>query len=332
MTPLIKSSWNCLLMMFLLLTGKRSNAHHQKDLNALKLMVILFCIFSITCFASDSPSRNRTANSNAEPLIQDSFNSPENWRRPVTPFQIADHTWYIGSEGLSAVLIKTKKGAILIDGGLPGATKMLLTHMAQLGVSSHDLKWILLSHAHFDHAGPLAEIHRVTGAQLATNAETATLLERGGKGDIHFGDLYPFPPAKTDRFLMDGETIELGGVVLTAHFTPAHTPGTISWTWTDQRENQPIRIAYLDSLTAPGYKLKDNPRYPHIVEDFRHGFDVMQSISCDLVLTPHPEGSGWTPGKLGSFLNSPMTCAAYTDHIRERLNKQLQEQKAPGSD
>ena len=144
---------------------------------------------------------------------------------------------------MSAVLIKTDKGAILIDGGLPGAANMLLAHMKQLGVSHDDLKWIVLSHAHFDHAGPIAEIQSVTNAQVATNAESATLLARGGKGDIHFDDKYPFPPVKTDRFLMDGETIDLGGIKLMAHFTPAHTPGSISWTWVDQRDGKPIQIA-----------------------------------------------------------------------------------------
>lgn len=285
--------------------------------NLSKLFLILVCVFTI--------NRHAIADANTtNPLIQDSFNSPEAWRRPVAPFQIADQTWYIGTEGLSAVLIKTKAGAILLDGGLPHTADRLLMNMRQLGVTPGDLKWILLGHAHFDHAGPLAEIRRITGARVATNAESATLLARGGKGDIHFGDDYPFPPVQTDRFLMDGEIVELGGMKLTAHFTPAHTPGTISWTWTDQRDGKPIRIAYLDSLTAPDYKLNDNPRYPHIIEDFRHGFDVISSLTCDLVLTPHPDGSGWTPADISSPLHRPMTCADYTARIRQRFDKQLQ--------
>ena len=72
---------------------------------------------------------------------------------------------------------------------------------------------------------------------------------------------------------------------------------------------------------SPSYKLKNNPRYPYIIEDFRQGFSVISSLDCDLVLTPHPEGSGWTPANFASSQNPPMTCANYTEHIRERVDK-----------
>ena len=92
-----------------------------------------------------------------------------------------------------------------------------------------------------------------------------------------------FPPVTADRLVQDGETIELGGVAFTAHFTPAHTPGSLSWTWTDTREGRPVSIAYADSLSAPDYRLLDNPRYPRIVEDYRRGFDRVRALPCDIV-------------------------------------------------
>jgi metallo-beta-lactamase class B len=259
----------------------------------------------------------------AETLLKNTHHSPDNWRRPVKPFKIADHTWYIGTEGLSAILIKNNSEAILIDGGIPGSAKMLINNMKTVGVSPKDLKWVVFTHAHYDHAGPLAEVKRLTGAKIASSTESAALAERGGKDDIHFAGKYPFEAFKTDRYLKDGEAIELGEISLKAHFTPGHTPGSLSWTWTDQRESKSIQIAYVDSLSAPGYKLTNNPRYPDIVKDFRKGIATVRSLPCDLLITPHPEASGWTPINTATPLEKPMTCKAFADKVEMKIDEQI---------
>jgi len=264
----------------------------------------------------------------AEPLLPPAqgYESREDWRRPIAPFAIADRTSYIGTEGLSAVLIRTDAGAVLIDGGLPQAADMLLAHMRTLGVAPSDLKLILHSHAHIDHAGPIAAIKRATGAQLVTNAESAVLLERGGFDDLNFGDDMLFPPAHADRIVMDGEVVELGGVAFTVHFTPGHTPGSMSWTWTDTKAGKPVRIAYVDSLSAPGYKLVGNPRQPRIVDDYRRAFAEVRTLPCDLLLTPHPDASGWKFGE--SVTPSTLSCRAYADRAEAAFDKTLKEQQA----
>ena len=264
----------------------------------------------------------------AEPLLPKAraYESPDAWRRPIAPFALGDRSWYIGTEGLSAVLVKTDAGAVLIDGGLPETADMLLAHMRDLGVAPSDLKLILHSHAHIDHAGPIAAIRRATGARVATNAESAALLERGGFDDLHFGDGMLFPPVHADRIVMDGEVIELGGVAFTAHFTPGHTPGSLSWTWTDAKAGKPLRIAYVDSLSAPGYKLVGNPRQPRIVDDYRRAFAEVRTLPCDLLLTPHPDASGWKLGE--STTPTTLTCRAYADRAQAAFDRTLKEQQA----
>jgi metallo-beta-lactamase class B len=56
----------------------------------------------------------------ADPVLPQSsrYETDDAWRQPIAPFQLADHTWYIGTQGLSALLIRTPEGALLIDGGL----------------------------------------------------------------------------------------------------------------------------------------------------------------------------------------------------------------------
>jgi len=265
----------------------------------------------------------------AEPVLPQlkAYEAEDGWRQPVQPFALADDSWYVGTAGLTAVLVKTPQGAVLIDGGLPQAADMLLQHMKELGVQPGDLKLILNTHAHIDHAGPLAQLKRDTGARVATTAETAVLLARGDSDDLQFGEGYTFPPVGVDRILMDGEVVELGGVRFTAHLTPGHTPGSTSWTWDDRRDGKTVHIAYVDSLGAPGYQLLDNPRYPRIVDDYRRSFATVRALPCDLLLTPHPGGSGWTPEVTAAPHPEPMSCREYADKAERALDAQIAEER-----
>jgi len=257
----------------------------------------------------------------AEPVLPqaEAYTTPDSWRQPVAPVRIADHTWHIGTAGLTALLVVTDDGAILIDGGVPQAADMLLANMQQLGVAPDDLKLMLLTQAHGDHVGPFAAIERATGARVLASAESAWLLAHGGSNDIHFGDGILYPPVQADRIVRDGEVLELGGMRLTAHYMPGHTPGSTAWTWTDTRDGQPVRIAYVDSLTAPGYQLHDNPRYPRLVEDFQHSFDVVRTLPCDVLLTPHPQPSGWDFADAANPHPHPKSCRAYADAAEKAL-------------
>jgi metallo-beta-lactamase class B len=261
----------------------------------------------------------------AEPVLPqgNAYRTPDAWRQPVAPVRIADHTWQIGTAGLTALLVKTDDGALLIDGGLPQAADMLLAHMRALGVAPDDLKFILSSHAHGDHAGPVAAIKRATGAQVLNNAESAVLMAHGGSNDIHFGDDILYPPVQTDRLLHDGEIVVLGNRRLTAHFIPGHTPGSIAWTWKDTRDGKKLHIAYVDSLTAPGYTLVDNPRYPRIVDDFRRSFATVRALPCDLLVTPHADASGWNFADSAKPNPKPMSCKAYADAAEGKLRTQV---------
>jgi len=265
----------------------------------------------------------------AEPVLPqlEAYEVKESWRQPVAPFRIADHSWYVGTAGLSAVLVKTDAGAVLIDGGMPQAADMLLSRMKTLGVAPGELRYLLHSHAHADHAGPLAALKRATGAQVLSSAESAWLLARGGSDDIHFGDSILFPPVQADRLLHDGETVAIGDMSLTVHFTPGHTPGSMSWTWTDTRDGKPVRIAYADSLSAPGYVLLDNPRLPQLVDDYRRAFDIVRGLPCDVLLTPHPDGSGWAPGNAAMPHATPTTCSSYADKAEQVFDAQLKKQR-----
>ena len=282
-----------------------------------------FRLLSVACalliFAAAAPA--------AEPVLPPSqaYQTPDGWRQPVAPFRIAEHTWYIGTAGLSALLVKTPEGAVLIDGGLPQAADMLLARMRELGVAPDDLKLILHSHAHGDHAGPLAAVQRATGARVVSNAESAALLARGGSDDLHFGDGI----AVTRRARRSpgagrrGRRTRRHALHRALHARPHARQHELDLD-RSMRDGKPLRIAYVDSLSAPGYQLIDNPRYPHIVDDYRRSFAAVRALPCDLLITPHPDASGWAPADHAAA--APVrrsTCRAYADAAEGKLDAQL---------
>jgi metallo-beta-lactamase class B len=254
------------------------------------------------------------------------YEAPPAWLTPVAPVRISDHVWQIGTASLTVLLVKTRRGAVLIDGGMPQQAGLILDNIKRLGLDASDVRYILHSHAHIDHAGPLAAVRKATGATLVSNAESAMLLQRGGSHDLHFGDDLTFAPVHADRLVQDGESVEMGDMTFTVHFTPGHTPGSMSWTWTDTKDGKPLRIAYVDSLSAPGYKLAHNPRYPGLVEAFRSSFATVRALPCDLLITPHAEGSGWDYANTAAPHTTPTTCPAYADAAEQKLDQQLAEQ------
>ncbi len=264
-----------------------------------------------------------------EPLPQlRAYTVDSSWLQPMAPLQIADHTWQIGTEDLTALLVQTADGAVLLDGGMPQMAGHLLDNMKARGVAAQDLRLILLSHAHADHAGPVAELKRRTGAKVVANAESAALLARGGSNDLHFGDSITFPPVSTDRIIMDGEVVNVGGIAFTAHFMPGHTPGSTAWTWTDTRDGKPVRIAYADSLSAPGYQLQGNARYPRLVQDYRRSFAMVRGLPCDLLLTPHPGASNWNYAAGSNASENVLSCNAYADAAEKKFDAQLAKETA----
>ncbi len=217
------------------------------------------------------------------------------WVVPTAPFQIADDLYYVGSAGVSSFLIKTPDGDILIDGGMPNGEKRIEKSLATLGVKPTDVKILLNTHAHFDHAGDLAALKRDTGASLAASAGDRKALESGtyiGSEDSSFSK---FTPVRVDRVLADGDTVTLGGVTLTSHVTPGHTAGCTSWTFPVKVDGQ-IKQVFLSCSTSVGVNRlvskSKGPQYPGIVADYEKTFARLKGFKADIYLAPHNEQFG----------------------------------------
>jgi metallo-beta-lactamase class B len=213
--------------------------------------------------------------------------TPASWNQSVEPFRIIGNIYYVGASDLTSYLITSPRGHILLDAGLAETAPMIRDNIRKLGFKLRDVKYLINSHAHYDHAAGFPQLKRWTGAQFVTTRATADLLERGGLDDPMYLNRFPFPPSRPDRIIGDGDTVTVGDAVMTAHLTPGHTQGCTTWT-TDVTENgKRYHVLFLCSVSAPGYKLVNNPKYPNVVADYRHTFAYLKTLPCDVFLGAH---------------------------------------------
>src|SRR3982751_4128583 len=162
--------------------------------------------------------------------LQAGKNYPANWTTPIEPFKIVGNIYYVGTEDLASYLIATPAGSILIESTVEQNADLIARNIAAVGFKITDVRYLLTTQAHFDHVGGHARMKQLSGAQIVVSEADAPVVEGGGRGDYHFGPDFYFAPAHVDRRIQDGDTVRLGGTVLTAHLTPGHTKGCTTWT------------------------------------------------------------------------------------------------------
>jgi len=209
------------------------------------------------------------------------------WNQPVEPFRIIGNIYYVGASDITSYLITSPRGHILLDGGFVETAPMIRDNIRKLGFKVEDVKYLLSSHAHFDHAAGLAQLKQWTGAQFVASRDDGAQISRGGHNDPMWGDKYTFPPTNPDRTIADRETVTIGDTIMTAHLTPGHTKGCTTWTSDVEENGQRHHVVFLCSVSAPGYKLVNNATYPNIVEDYRTTFTYLKTLSADVFLGAH---------------------------------------------
>ncbi len=262
------------------------------------------------------------------------------WNTPQKPFRIYGNTYYVGPHGLAAILITSPAGDVLIDGALRESAPLIAANIRELGFKLEDVKLILNTHVHHDHAGGIAELQRLTGARVVASPWSAAVLRHGGVApdDPQLGELLPIEPVAHVEVVKDSETLHVGSLAVTAHSTAGHTPGGTSWTWDSCEGTACEHMVYADSLSAvsaPGFRFSASTAYPHALGDFAKSISWLRATPCDILLTPHGEASDfWAhmeahrSGASPDPLIDPGACRRLADTAEKNLAKRLLEEGA----
>ena len=212
---------------------------------------------------------------------------------PDEPFRIAGNLYYVGSTGVTSFLLTGPDGHVLIDGGYPETAPLIIGSIAKLGFDIRDVKVLLNTHAHSDHAGGLRELQQASGAELWVSEGDADLVEHGGRGDGSYGPLRHlgfgrFPAARVDHRFHDGDTVRVGPVTLIANVTVGHTPGCTSWSFPVQHADRELLAVDVCSLgLLPFMKLVAPESYAGIRAGFEQSFRTLRALPADIFLGSH---------------------------------------------
>ena len=261
------------------------------------------------------------------------------WNAPHAPLRVFGNTYYVGTSGLASILITSPDGHILIDGGLPESAPLIAANIRAAGFRIEDVRLILNSHAHYDHAGGIAELQRLSGARVAASASSAGEISIGTAtpDDPQVKSALPYPAVKKIEVVHDGDTVRVGALALVAHLTGGHTPGGTTWSWRSCEGARCANIVYADSFTPVSdddFLFTRTTSYPRVLDDFARSFAVLDSVPCDLLLTPHPGASRFwerisaRDSGDASALLAPGQCSAYAANGRRAVAARVEKEQA----
>jgi metallo-beta-lactamase class B len=262
------------------------------------------------------------------------------WNRPHEPFKIYGNTYYVGTAALASILIVSDKGDILIDGDHTDSPPQIVANIKKLGFKIEDVRLILNTHVHWDHAGGIAALQKLSGAAVKASPASVEVLKTGkpGLSDPQHDGGASFPAVPMAQTVADGEVVSVGPLSLTAHFTPGHTPGGTTWTWDSCEGSRCLHMVYLDSLnpvSSAGFKFSHSTTYPNVLADFRKSFALVSVLPCDIPVSDHPEFTDlWkrldsrTHGHADAMID-PTGCQRFADAAKAWLDKRLADERKP---
>jgi len=285
-----------------------------------------FCLLIVSCFLLVACGPKEL-----QPDEDFECSNCETWNMPQEPFRVYGNTWYVGAAGLSSIMIETDAGLILVDGGLPQTAALIHRNIKAAGFDPLKISAILVSHAHYDHAGGVAALQRLSGAAVYTSNAAAMVLQSGSlqRDDPQFGhgpDSTSFPAIENVVAVADTDTVTIGDIDVMATYTPGHSPGSITWSWESCALGSCNKVVYADSLTAvsaEGYRFSDGPAANQLIESAGR----ISELDCDILLSPHPFFFGMQDKLLirdegNPFVNN-VACMIYAESALDWLEQRL---------
>lgn len=259
------------------------------------------------------------------------------WLEPQAPVRMHGQSYYVGFQGLGVVLIRTNAGLVLIDAGVPQAVRAIQANIRTLGFDPKQIKYILVTEPHWDHAGGAAALARDSGATVLAGAGAVAELRRGnvGKDDPQASIHAPMPGVSRIRGVRDGEQLRIGDVTITARSTPGHTRGSTSWQWRSCEGKECATFVFSASINPVSDDHYRFTGHPERVALLRRGAARLAALRCDIAIPSHP-GTNDTLEHLTALARSrapnPLVertpCKALAATYAQRLDARLAKEKS----
>lgn len=265
----------------------------------------------------------------------------------VAPFRIAGNLYYVGREDVSVFLVTSPEGHVLIDGAYEYSPPFIVASIKQLGFDIKDVKAILSSEAHIEHAGGLAELQELSGASIYASDSTAKGIESGGEripGPKFLPNrifasvgIASYDSARVDHRVKDGDTVRVGPLSFTAHITSGHTIGCTTWTFTVRDSTRTLNVVDACGLgVTDGMRFTPPENYPGIRADFERSFATLRSLPVDIWITGHTQPWGrYRKYRASLELARPADAfidregyKAYIDSAEARMRRKIGEDRA----
>jgi metallo-beta-lactamase class B len=209
-------------------------------------------------------------------------------QQPAEPFRIAGNLYYVGANDVAAFLLTGPEGHIVLDGGYPSTAPMIMASIATLGFNIKDVRVLLNSEPHPDHAGGLGVLQQASGAELWASEASAVTLASGGDDPDGFLPLRAlvwigvlgYPTLRVDHRFKDEDTIRLGPLAVTAHITGGHTRGCTSWSFQVRDGDRVLNVVSacdLGRLATSQYAAQE--------ADLERSFNVLRGLPVDIWVT-----------------------------------------------
>jgi len=236
------------------------------------------------------------------PTISILYAQSDDWSTPFPGHRVIANLYSVGTHGLGVFLVTSEDGHILINTGLEDSAPMIRENVESLGFQMEDVEILLTMQAHWDHVAALAEIKKMTGADMWATKGDAGLLQDGGFSDPLFGGSELFNPVKVEKIVSDGDVIELGDVRLTVHEHRGHTIGSSSYAMKVRESGRDYDVVIANMGTInPGTRLINEPTYPGIADDLARTYERQKNMNVDVWVAAHGSQYGqhdkYAPGQ-----------------------------------